>query len=136
MNEAIKSVIMADQPTSKRRRLNDEFGAGRTSSLGADEPDSSLLSVPISPPHVQRTEKLSMNELDNVESSSSHHTTSKQKDPVLDNDYISSPLQLSRVEGLSNANNLDTVSLRDIVGDPLIKECWAFNYLIDVDFFM
>lgn len=47
---------------------------------------------------------------------------------------VSSPIQLSRVEGLPPTNNIDTVSLHDIVGDPLIKECWAFNYLFDVDF--
>ena len=49
---------------------------------------------------------------------------------------ISSPIQLTRVEGLSYADNIDTVSLQDIVGDPLIKECWAFNYLFDIDFLM
>ncbi|KAL8789192.1 MAG: hypothetical protein Q9213_001299 [Squamulea squamosa] len=49
---------------------------------------------------------------------------------------IPSPIQLSTVNGLANSTNVDTVSLRDILGDPLIKECWLFNYLIDVDFVM
>ncbi|KAI4129942.1 MAG: hypothetical protein LQ347_003570 [Umbilicaria vellea] len=49
---------------------------------------------------------------------------------------ISSPVQLSRVEELAASSNIDTVSLEDILGDPLIKECWAFNYLFDVDFLM
>lgn len=31
---------------------------------------------------------------------------------------------------------MDTVRLRDILGDPMIRECWQFNYLIDVDFLM
>lgn len=33
-------------------------------------------------------------------------------------------------------NNEDTVRLRDILGDPMIRECWQFNYLFDVDFLM
>ena len=49
---------------------------------------------------------------------------------------ISSPIQLTQVEGLSSSNNIDTVSLKDIIGDPLIKECWMFNYLFDIDFLM
>lgn len=49
---------------------------------------------------------------------------------------IPSPMQLSTVNGLADSTNVDTVSLRDILGDPLIKECWLFNYLIDVDFIM
>jgi len=28
------------------------------------------------------------------------------------------------------------VGLRDILGDPMIRECWQFNYLFDVDFLM
>ena len=47
-----------------------------------------------------------------------------------------SPIQLSTVNGLPAASNIDTVSLRDILGNPLIKECWLFNYLFDVDFIM
>ncbi|KAL8968031.1 MAG: hypothetical protein Q9197_005097 [Variospora fuerteventurae] len=45
-----------------------------------------------------------------------------------------SPIQLSTVSGLPASSNIDTVSLGDILGDPLIKECWLFNYLFDVDF--
>lgn len=49
---------------------------------------------------------------------------------------IPSPVQLSTVKELPVSSNVDTVSLGDILGDPLIKECWLFNYLIDVDFVM
>ena len=49
---------------------------------------------------------------------------------------IDSPITLTKVEGLPDAVNLDTVSLEDILGNPLVKECWAFNYLIDVDFLL
>lgn len=51
-------------------------------------------------------------------------------------DLIPSPVQLIAIEGLHASLNIDTISLKDILGDPLIKECWLFNYLFDVDFVM
>lgn len=49
-------------------------------------------------------------------------------------DLVPSPVQLSAIKDLHADLNIDTVSLKDILGDPLIKECWLFNYLFDVDF--
>ncbi|KAL4897891.1 tyrosyl-DNA phosphodiesterase-domain-containing protein [Aspergillus ambiguus] len=51
---------------------------------------------------------------------------------------IASPFRLTHVRDLaeSSGNNVDTVRLRDILGDPMIRECWQFNYLFDVDFLM
>ncbi|KAL8948384.1 MAG: hypothetical protein Q9222_005425 [Ikaeria aurantiellina] len=54
----------------------------------------------------------------------------------VDQRVVASPINLSTVQGLSNSCNIDTVSLKDILGDPLIRECWLFNYLFDVDFIM
>ncbi|KAL8685010.1 MAG: hypothetical protein Q9224_006019, partial [Gallowayella concinna] len=48
--------------------------------------------------------------------------------------FITSPIQLSTVNGLAASSNVDTVCLKDILCDALIRECWLFNYLIDVDF--
>jgi len=50
--------------------------------------------------------------------------------------FIPSPIRLNRISDLPASSNVDTVSLRDILGDPLISECWIFNYLFDVDFVM
>jgi hypothetical protein len=49
---------------------------------------------------------------------------------------IPSPFQLTRIHDLPESSNLSTVSLRDILGDPMIAECWEFNYLHDLDFLM
>lgn len=49
---------------------------------------------------------------------------------------ISSPVQLTHIRDLPANNNVDTVRLRHILGDPMIRECWQFNYLFDVDFLM
>ncbi|OCK85976.1 tyrosyl-DNA phosphodiesterase 1 [Lepidopterella palustris CBS 459.81] len=50
--------------------------------------------------------------------------------------YVPSPIQLMQIRDLSAAENVDTIGLTDILGDPLIKECWQFNYLFDLDFLM
>lgn len=61
-------------------------------------------------------------------------TSTTSKTPRL----ISSPIQLTHIRDFpeSRGYNVDTVKLRDILGDPMIKECWQFNYLFDVDFLM
>jgi tyrosyl-DNA phosphodiesterase-1 len=49
---------------------------------------------------------------------------------------MKSPFQLTRITDLPPASNVHTVSLQDILGDPLISECWEFNYLHNLDFLM
>jgi tyrosyl-DNA phosphodiesterase-1 len=50
--------------------------------------------------------------------------------------YATSPIQLTRIEDMPPHQNVDAVSLKDILGHPMIKECWNFNYLFDLDFVM
>ncbi|KAL7796539.1 tyrosyl-DNA phosphodiesterase [Trichoderma ceciliae] len=47
-----------------------------------------------------------------------------------------SPWQLTRIRDLPEELNKDTVRLEDILGDPLICECWQFNFLYDIPFVM
>ena len=49
---------------------------------------------------------------------------------------IPSPIQLNYIRELPAKSNVDTVKLSDILGDPMIKECWLFNYLFEMDFLM
>jgi tyrosyl-DNA phosphodiesterase-1 len=49
---------------------------------------------------------------------------------------VPSPFHLTRIRGLPSSSNVDTVSLKDILGDPMIKECWQFNYMFDIEFLM
>ncbi len=50
--------------------------------------------------------------------------------------FISSPFRLTKIRDLPASKNVDTTSLHDILGNPLIKEAWVFNYCFDVDWFM
>jgi tyrosyl-DNA phosphodiesterase-1 len=47
-----------------------------------------------------------------------------------------SPFQLTKIRDLPDSSNVDTVTLSDILGDPLIREQWQFNFLHDIDFIM
>lgn len=51
-------------------------------------------------------------------------------------EMMDSPFQLTNIHDLPPAMNVDTLSLKDILGDPLIAECWEFNYLHNIDFLM
>ncbi|KAM3457323.1 hypothetical protein MY5147_005680 [Beauveria neobassiana] len=47
-----------------------------------------------------------------------------------------SPFCLTWVRDLEEENNKDAVTLSDLLGDPLISECWSFNYLHSISFLM
>jgi tyrosyl-DNA phosphodiesterase-1 len=49
---------------------------------------------------------------------------------------LKSPFQLTWIQDLPESANVDTITLRDILGDPMIMECWEFNYLHNIDFLM
>lgn len=49
---------------------------------------------------------------------------------------IPSPVQLISIKDLPDSTNIDTISLHDILGNPLIRECWIFNFLFDIHFVM
>lgn len=98
-----------DERSRKRRRLsNDEARQTNTTNL-LRSLDSS-----ISPPPLRR----------------------KQQGQPLPPIAMKSPFQLTRINDLPPASNADTVTLKGILGDPLISECWEFNYLHDLDFLM
>lgn len=49
---------------------------------------------------------------------------------------MKSPFQLTWIQDLPASSNADAVTLKDILGDPMIAECWEFNYLHHLDFLM
>ena len=95
-----------------------------------------ILTRPISPPFVRRKHEVDPTEIEYSKTAVANTQTADSGRNVSELISVSSPIQLSHVEGLSAVNNIDTVSLRDILGDPLIKECWVLNYLFDLDFLM
>ncbi|KAI2466232.1 phospholipase D/nuclease [Annulohypoxylon bovei var. microspora] len=96
------------EPPSKRRRLSDTDEDHTVKRPG--ELPTSLLH-PISPPP-------------------------PRKSVARERELISSPVRLTTIRDLPEESNVDAVSLHELLGDPLISECWEFNYLHDVDFLM
>lgn len=56
--------------------------------------------------------------------------------PVAQRKIFPSPFRLTVIRDLPPASNIGAVSLQDLLGDPLIAECWDFNYLHDIDWLM
>ncbi|OTA59236.1 tyrosyl-DNA phosphodiesterase [Hypoxylon sp. EC38] len=94
------------EPQPKRRRLSDT-NEDYTNKKPGELPAS--LSHPISPP---------------------------RKKVAPERKLISSPIRLTTIKDLPEESNVGALSLHDLLGDPLIAECWEFNYLHDVDFLM
>lgn len=49
---------------------------------------------------------------------------------------VKSPFKLTRIRDLPAQANIDTVGVKDILGDVMLKEVWLFDYLYDVDWVM
>ncbi|TID23623.1 tyrosyl-DNA phosphodiesterase 1 [Venturia nashicola] len=156
---------MADQGPGKRRKLNDAAGSQAVRHIPSLDRDISppastkRASAPLEDRHdnsIERSRPATRIRQDrkdttideDTESNSGHDenyaskhdamgrgkVTSKSKQsPVR---ILPSPIQLTRIQNLPSSHNVDTVSLRDLIGDPMIKECWQFNYLLDLDFIM
>ncbi|KUJ16796.1 tyrosyl-DNA phosphodiesterase [Mollisia scopiformis] len=59
-----------------------------------------------------------------------------RKVEIPESKVLKSPFQLTWIRDLPESSNVDAVSLKDILGDPMIAECWEFNYLHNLDFLM
>ena len=101
-----------DERTSKRRKLS--TGEPQNDDFDQRKLVHESLCKPVSPPPLRRPK-----------------ATITQPTGTL-----KSPFQLTHIRDLPESSNINTVCLRDILGDPLISECWEFNYLHDVDFLM
>ena len=112
--------------TSKRLRISIEDGdASETNGTNGPSTPRSL-AHPISPP--RKKSRLSQTPNDIAEPPANTETSKPQ--------IIKSPFQLSWIRDAPTSSNVDALSLRDLLGDPLISECWDFNYLHNIDFLL
>lgn len=140
-----------DAPLAKRRKVNhgnDEAGDESTTESETD-PTIHLITVKsplrslgleISPPPVRSasaSQDASQAKDTSGDHAEDHQETAKTTEASTFNvEFIKSPVQLTRIQDLPASSNVDTIDLTDLLGDPLIKECWQFNFLFDVDFVM
>ena len=112
---------MSEHP-AKRRRLSEGHDppSGVGAASGSGRGPAASLDRPISPPPRKKATRQQREEPD------------EREERVL----IPSPFHLTTIRGLPAECNLGAVSLQDLLGDPLILECWQFNYLHDINFLM
>ncbi|ORY09494.1 tyrosyl-DNA phosphodiesterase I [Clohesyomyces aquaticus] len=129
-------------PAAKRRKLDsqtDSTSDPASSSLAGEKATSRLLDRPISPPLSRRVR--SATPTPSV-SRARHGAATPPVGTAVTKDNsnlltcITSPIQLTKIADLAPAQNVDTIGLDDILGHPMIKECWNFNFLFDLDFVM
>lgn len=124
-----------DPPPSKRRRLSSDPPNAAGKALTYPR----TLSHPVSPPLTKRHRSIALSNEQSKGTESpapANASSSSQPHHEPSNRIFSSPFQLTWIQDLPDAANTDAVTLRDLLGDPLIAECWEFNYLHDIDFLM
>ncbi|KAI0588190.1 tyrosyl-DNA phosphodiesterase [Pyrenophora tritici-repentis] len=142
----------AGSPSAKRRKLNANAPEKEIATTKIQTSLTKRLDRPISPPLIQRRSPepspsfVPTWNFDDVpkqilvsrpaQTPTGLEQLAKEKDEDKGTRFIPSPIQLTRIEKLSDHQNVDTVGLADLLGDPLIKECWNFNFLFDLDFVM
>lgn len=119
----MEDPVEEEGPSRKRIKL----GECRDIETNISTPLTSL-ETPITPP--QRKARPRSQTLDGPQSPKQNLQVKSTKA------FVSSPFHLTRIRDLPSTLNTDTVTLKDLLDDPLIYECWEFNYLHDVDFLM
>ncbi|KAK3400394.1 tyrosyl-DNA phosphodiesterase I [Sordaria brevicollis] len=122
-----------------------ETGDAGVQGSGSSRATPRSLSRAVSPPAKKRRispekEELffaTLQEGNKAEEETDEETEEKEEQqPSPSQKIVKSPFHLTTIRSLGQASNKDTVSLKDLLGDPLITECWEFNYLHDIDFLM
>jgi len=143
----------AGSSSAKRRKLNANVSGKEVATTGLQTSLTKGLDRPISPPLIRSRSlgptcsfvpawsfddvpKQTLASCPAQAPTDAEEPPKKEKDGDCETKFIPSPIQLTRIERLPSHQNVDTVGLRDLLGDPLIKECWNFNFLFDLDFVM
>lgn len=124
---------------SRRRRNYDAFQSSRDASISP--PPKRHASTVSGRPGVKESVALSIVNAAapstlSTDHANDHSKSNKETTMSQSRSFYQSPVQLNFVEQLPASSNVDCISLGSILSDPLIKECWLFNYLFDVDFVM
>ena len=119
---------MDDVRESKKRRISEVSEVLRDGSISP--PPKRNTSAKSG--HVQSHESSDKSTVKGKATSASDKGDVEQPKPKV----VPSPIQLNFIEELPAISNVNTISLGSILGDPMIKECWLFNYLFDMDFIM
>ncbi|KAK0645653.1 tyrosyl-DNA phosphodiesterase-domain-containing protein [Cercophora newfieldiana] len=115
-------------PPLKKRRISKQPPAAAVAAAEEDE-DIPETNLNLAQTNTQETEaKTQQNHKPNLPKQKPTNPSQHQ--------ILPSPFHLTTIQDLPPNLNTDTLTLRDLLGDPLISECWEFNYLHDIDFLL
>ena len=136
---AAKFLIMNPAEESRKRRNYDAFQSSRNRSI-SPPPKRHAASVYVAPQteETKPTSAVNAAALSIASSDNGNHFSKSTHEPKTSQhkSLFNSPVQLNFIEELPASSNVDCISLGSILGDPMIKQCWLFNYLFDLDFVM
>jgi tyrosyl-DNA phosphodiesterase 1 len=132
-------------PLAKKRKITNSDDENDKNGLKKNRTALASLSRSVTPPltsrdkrplnnqhdHIDHTRQI-IDSIQNAQSNDKFNSILSEVQPRI----IRSPIQLTHIRDLPADKNIDTVQLYDILGDPMIRECWQFNYCFDVDFVM
>ena len=125
------------QPAAKRRRVDHPSSESPQDSTAEEgQPTTSLSSLvrDITPPPRSKKPVKSGDDVEATLQGASNcgsvaHSQAATK-------IVPSPFHLSHIRDLPASHNIDTIGLKALIGDPLIRELWLFDFLFDADFVM
>jgi tyrosyl-DNA phosphodiesterase 1 len=134
------SKMKSEAATSKRKRVSPCPSDGRRETQDAECETFVLksMSTPVSPPRKRRSSQGEMTGAPEPAGVDTDAAAKSQKDTdkMPSRPSLRSPFQLTAIHDLPASANVDTVTIRDVFGDPRVIECWEFNFLHDLDFLM
>jgi tyrosyl-DNA phosphodiesterase 1 len=110
-----------------------------------DTDDLESLHRPVSPPPLRRkttsasaitSASSSQQDVFEEELMRSENRRKLSRQAAIGENVLPSPFTLTRIEDLPESENVDTVGIKDILGDVMIREAWVFNFLVDLDWVM
>ncbi|CAK7242181.1 MAG: hypothetical protein STHCBS139747_003661 [Sporothrix thermara] len=136
---------MADDRATKRARVSRDGLTEKSVTEDVDKNGSFVLesmSTPVSPPRKRSQKKDVTLESTSVaieDQNLSEEVMPPPSPPPPPPPFqppFKTPFQLTAIHDLPDSANIDTVTIRDVFGDPHVTECWEFNFLHDLDFLM
>ncbi|KAJ5087608.1 hypothetical protein N7456_011224 [Penicillium angulare] len=123
---------------SKRARLSPALSEKATEREESLHTPLTSLQRSISPPASTRSAQLHASVSACSDLKNDHFDIQDANNALRSPSQVPSPFQLTHIRDLPDQGGFNdgTLKLRDILGDPMIKECWQFNYCFDVDFLM
>ncbi|KAK2746653.1 hypothetical protein FQN57_002997 [Myotisia sp. PD_48] len=124
----------SSQPRKRSKTSDDGSQTTLPRTLFESRPNIRSLNRSITPPPSRQLAQSQV--LKNISTPTPTPATKRRHSPR--QKIVPSPVHLTHIRDIpgSTGYNKDAVKLQDLIGDPMIKECWQFNYLHDVDFIL